>query len=341
MLFFAAFYVYLWQDVQPQVIYHGEGVALPNEDKVESPVGLQAGDYVQTFLKGSGNSAVGVPIYWRGEEFFRPFLNRPGGLLEYSAARLCQYYYYPLLGPLLLTAIALALFWLIAWTMRSLGVDNPGIVPYLGPLLLAIVYGQYTFELEQPLGLVAALAVASGYIALGQRIENRVARASIFLACAAVLYYLVGGLFFLFAATCSVFELLAKRRYLLGAIELVAAGLIPLAGVWLGHLSPAVAYWRLLGIYPWEGLLLSGMLVALGLLLPLTVAWSAMTSTERPSSRRWIGRLLRSQSMANRVGLWPVGGRRHLGRSFRGRPRDTHDPACQRDGAVRTLGRVS
>ena len=62
-IFFILFYLYLWLDVDPRLIYHGGGV-------------------IEDF-----------PVFFRGWAFFQEFISYPGGPVEYLSAFLFQFFY--------------------------------------------------------------------------------------------------------------------------------------------------------------------------------------------------------------------------------------------------------
>ena len=78
--FFGLFYVWVWQFVQPQLLYHCDQVF------------LLWPDVLLTF-----------PLFQKGWVFFEPFAMRVGGLGEYAGAFLSQYFYWGWLGSLILT----------------------------------------------------------------------------------------------------------------------------------------------------------------------------------------------------------------------------------------------
>ncbi len=222
--FFAAYYLYIRQVIDPQVIYHAPGLELPSGE------------------------TVAFPLFFRGTAFFGSFLDRPGGLAEYSAAYLMQYFYFASVGPLILTLAAWALFLLYGLVARNVGGATCRTLRFLPPLLLLLVYGHYTFCLPQTLALAFALSLANCYLPASKRLKRRWLR---LLACAvgaALTYYVAAGAFLLYAALCAAFELLEKRRHLAGGACLVAAVGVPLLGALLFKIRLAEAFFRLSGM---------------------------------------------------------------------------------------------
>jgi tetratricopeptide (TPR) repeat protein len=232
--FFAAFYLHLWKVVDLSLIYDGALLKLP-----------------------SGQSPA-VPIFCRGAAFFGEFLDRPGGIVEYAAACLSQFYYYPRFGALLLTGAAAAVFLLGVVLARSLGGTGRGVGLYGPPLFLLVAWNQYTFRLEPALALLAALAFTDAYLALAGRLRHAWAASLAFVACASVLYLIAGGSFLLFVIVVAFSELLLKQRYIFAVLCPAAAMLVPLLAQVCFAVTPVDCYCRLSGLWPWEGGRLSG-----------------------------------------------------------------------------------
>lgn len=73
VIFFLLFYLYFWLVVDLRLLYEGGGVI------------------------------TNFPAFFTGWTFFRGFLSRPGGLVEYLSALLSQLFYYSWAGALVVT----------------------------------------------------------------------------------------------------------------------------------------------------------------------------------------------------------------------------------------------
>ncbi len=224
--FFVLYYLYVHECLDPRLLYHADQVALPSGQVID------------------------FPIYLQGAAFLREFLVHPGGLAEYVAARCCQYYYYPHLGPLILTAGA----WLVCvftdWLIK-IGGGGGGSrgLRFVPPLLLLVAYNQYTFRLESVVALVAALMLATFYNLVANQPGKAPLHFLLFGAVSVPLYYAAGGLYLLFAVLCALPELLARRRYVLGGLYLLGAAGIPLEGKYVFGITLADAYFRPCGVH--------------------------------------------------------------------------------------------
>ena len=247
LTFFALYYLYVWQWVDPSLLYHGDG-------------------------------ALQFPTFPLGFSFFESALVSPGGLTKYLSALLSQSYYYPWAGALVITVCAAVLGLMADLLVKATcGVRVPAIWSVPGLFVLALS-SLYIHELALLLGLAAALAAARAYAgALGL---DRKLRVGIFAAGGVLLYHL-GGSCLLYAAICGSLELRGRRGYLLLVGYLAGSVAIPFVfggyvfeqsvpGVWVGLLPSN------------SDVGLSGRTALLGLFLFLSVAgvvsalWRAM-----------------------------------------------------------------
>ena len=215
-VFFALFFGWVWQWLDPRLLYHA------NQLCPELPL---------TF-----------PVFFKGMAFFEPFALRCGGLAEYAAAFLSQYLYYQVVGALLLTGIA----WLAYLVTDRLIVAAGGgggarALRFVTPLLLLIIYNRYTFHLQDQVALLVTLALAVAYVSLSRRRTGLALLLlfPVFAALSAALYYAAGppGVALL-AVLCCLVELVGRRRYLLGLLYLLVAG----GAVYQLHLDPKSIY---------------------------------------------------------------------------------------------------
>ncbi len=196
-VFFALFYLYFWQWIQPVLFYQSQ-----------------------------------QPVFFFGSRFFEGFLNYPGGLTEYAGAFMSQLFYFSWAGALLITFFAWLLYFetrvLIKWLI---GVKDVRIVHFVPSMMLLSMHSRYHHELAITLGLVLML----GFLILYIRISGiRPLFSFIFyLILAAMVHYLTGGHFLFFALLCALIELVVRRRLLLAAGCALFALILP----YLGYMS--------------------------------------------------------------------------------------------------------
>jgi hypothetical protein len=186
------------------------------------------------------------PIFFFNARFFHEYFLYPGGLTDYIAAFLGQLYYFPWLGALMLTFFAGLATFFTRWLIRNTGAKiKEEIISFLPALLLLGSHSQYEFLLSFTIGYLLVLLFFVLYIRFVQ--ENKITRFLIYILSSILLYFLVGGAFFLFVLLCGLFELLLARRYILGSfIILSSVGLPYLAASFIFLVSMRKAYIYLL-----------------------------------------------------------------------------------------------
>lgn len=262
--FFVSYYFYVREYLNPPLLYHAHAVLLPSRE------------------------LVCFPIFQQGTVFLGEFLARPGGLSEYLGARYCQYYWYPNLGALVLTVVALLVYLAGDWLIRLGGRERSRGLRFVFPLLLLMVYNQYTFQLASCFALVAALTATVVYLLVANRVDRVPVRAAVFAALSVAVYYAAGGMYVLLAVLCALSELLTKRRYVLGGLYLLAAAGVPLLGKYLFDVSLAAAYFRPCGLYGFEKVL-SGASSTEALLSGEQLSEKAWSASYRLSAPRQLG----------------------------------------------------
>jgi hypothetical protein len=194
LVFFVLFYLYLWLDVDLRLLYHGGGVI------------------------------INFPFFYRGWEFFRDFLVYPGGPVKYLSAFLAQSFYYSWAGAIVVTAVA----WLICvctdFFFRAVNAPYLRWVRFVGPVLLLAIYTQYALHFVTTMALLAALVFVCLYLKVTPK--NKSIAVLVFLVLSAILYYLAGGAYLLFAVLCALYELLFARRWQLCLVYLLSVAVI-------------------------------------------------------------------------------------------------------------------
>ncbi len=186
--------------------------------------------------------------------FFAPYLQQPGGLVEYASAFLSPLFAFGWLGALAVTLLAA---FICAATRQLLaamaasradgsghgdGANNPGHVVFLIPaVLILMVLGRYNHPVSLCVGLCVVLALAGAYVRIGR--GPAAVRLTAFVIGSALAYYAAAGLYVVFAVLCGIFEWRVRRCRLLAACCELSAVVVPLvAGVWLGGLRAPEAF---------------------------------------------------------------------------------------------------
>jgi hypothetical protein len=185
------------------------------------------------------------PIFLLDLDFFKGFLDHPGGFMEYIAALFSQLFYFPIVGALAATAVAWVLARLTALLAEVIHSGHPvRLVHYIPVILTLILFSSYSVPLAMGLGLILSLLFALLYLRLGKKAPQRVVLYVIFTV---VLYYAAAGIALLYALMCALYEALYSRRPILSAIYLLIAVAVPyLAKTTLFLLDDRMAYVYLL-----------------------------------------------------------------------------------------------
>lgn len=246
-VFFALFFLYVWLRIEPALEYQHSG-----------------------------------PVFFLSHFFFRPFLNYPGGLLDYAAAFLAQLNFYNWLGALVFTASGGLIFLVGRGVLQRFSGVTPerasDLAPFAPLFLLLLLRERYdSVSLTVSTGLLLGLASAVGYLSLP------VTRAGWRLvACwlgAALLFYLAGFwpcvLFVLLAA---LFDGLRRRRWLLALGGVLSTVTLPIGISGFPDAEPA----RIL--VPWGEAKSVALAAALYLFFPLASVVFALFPRPAPTA---------------------------------------------------------
>ena len=216
VLFFALLYAYVWLVVKPCLIY-------------------------------SCGTITNFPFFYKGWAFFGDQVSRPGGLVKYASALLSQLFYYSWAGAIVITAQAWAISACTGWFLRVVGVPGARWWRFVPALLVLVTYSQYTYHLPGIMGAGAALFGACAYVSLVAIRNPQLKSLAVFVILSAVVYVASAAAFLPFAALCAVYELLHRRRYVIGLLYVAFAAMAPyVAGVLLFRVSILDAYTDLL-----------------------------------------------------------------------------------------------
>ncbi len=194
--FFVLFFLYAWLRIEPVLEYQHSG-----------------------------------PVFFLSHFFFRPFLNHPGGLLEYAAAFLAQLNFYNWLGALVFTVSGGLVFLAGRGVLQQFRGVTPELASDLAPfaplfLLLLLRERYVSVSLTASTGLVLGLGSALGYLNLPW--DRAAIRLAVCWLLAALLFYAAGlwpCLFFMVLA--ALFEGLRRRNWRWGLGCLLPAAAMP------------------------------------------------------------------------------------------------------------------
>lgn len=211
-VFFSLFFLYIWQCLDPQLLYHADKVVIGPDRFITFPF----------VLPGMG--------------FFGEYFARPGGMAEYVAAWASQYYFYSFFGALILTAVASLVFLGTVGLIKGTDVLLRWKLCYILPLALLVAFNTYMFRLSDYVALVAVIVAVNIYVLAANHFRRAWSCVAVFAPLSLALFHAAGNACLAFAVLCGLFELAKKRRQTLGAFCLLAALGVPI----LGHLLFAV-----------------------------------------------------------------------------------------------------
>jgi hypothetical protein len=154
-------------------------------------------------------------------EFLTSSLSHPGGVIEYAGGFLSQLYYFSWLGALIITAVAFSLYLAARVLIKLSEGGAPKIICYIPAIMLLIMYSRYDGQFTVFLSLSAALWFSVVYEKV--TIRSSAARGAIFLIEFCLLYYIAGGVSFVFALLAAIYEIFVGRRRILSVLFLMTA----------------------------------------------------------------------------------------------------------------------
>jgi len=210
LIFFVLFYLYLWLEVDLRLVYHG------------------------------GPMVVNFPAFFKGGEFFRPYLSYPAGVLEYLSAFLSQLFHYSWAGALVVTLQAWLLSVCTAAFLKAVNAFTLRGTRFIGPILMLMLYAGYRYHFNITMMVLGAVVLACVYVKL--RPESGGAVVLLFIALHVVAYAVTAGAHLLFVALCGIYELRSGRRWRIALLYPASAVVMPcVVGCLLYGVVPADA----------------------------------------------------------------------------------------------------
>ncbi len=222
LIFFPAVFLYVWLRIDTSIIYHANR-------------GLIGGNF---------------PLFSYGMNFLRDFLRYPSGIIEYLSAFLLQYYYYPVAGALILTAVAWLLFVSSNLLMKQFRSNKFNIISYLPVLVFIVLINKFSPYIANVLSLIISVLSASFYIFV--RPKKSLWRLGLFFGLLLILYYVVGGASLVYVLVLAFYEICSNRKNWILSIGYILFGaLLPLIwGNYVLGMSIMDSYFRLFHYRP-------------------------------------------------------------------------------------------
>ena len=104
--------------------------------------------------------------------YFYSYISQPGGLIEYIGSFFTQFYYYPVIGSIIIAGVIASVFLLFYSICKPVGsIENAFCIPFIPAIILFVYFLIPAFFLSYSLGLVLFLVAFSLYIKLPQHIR--------------------------------------------------------------------------------------------------------------------------------------------------------------------------
>ncbi len=188
VLFFGAFYFFLWLYVEPQLYHHFE-----------------------TSRRGL--------FFETGWPFLLDYLSYPSGISQYLAAFLTQLCYFSWLGALCITLIAWGIYRLTV-SLTAIKADSLWqVICYIPSLLILMVCSRY----ENPLSTGAAVLIVAFFSVFYEKFSPRhvLGRGALFLIICGILYYIAGSAVLIFVALAALYEFFHQPKPAFGVLYLL------------------------------------------------------------------------------------------------------------------------
>jgi hypothetical protein len=182
------------------------------------------------------------PVFFKGAGFFMTTVTAPGGLTDYMAALIAQFYLIPWAGSLLITLQLIGVAWLSKSALQKILKSSVRSFHLLPSVLLLILYTRYQFT---PVTTAEMLIFCIGlnFYLNHSELRTHLRALSAILICG-ILYLTASGALIVFAVSCTGFEITNRKspwkiRLPFSAGCLLAGLLIPVLVYELFYIGPA------------------------------------------------------------------------------------------------------
>ncbi len=188
------------------------------------------------------------PVFQANSRFFSEYLSYPGGMADYCAAFLTQFFLHPAAGSLIIAGLLFAICWGTLLMLHAVGGRRSWYSAHLFPAALCMpLLSCYHHHLAITIAYAAAIW---WFVLFGLfRKCGTLLRILVFVIMAGTLYFAAGGAMLLFALLCVLSEALLYRRFVAAVACGTLAAAIPFfCGRFLFLISLRDAFFYLLPI---------------------------------------------------------------------------------------------
>lgn len=169
-----------------------------------------------------------LQLFQTDGDYFSEKLSLPGGMADYIAEFIVQFYFVPILGALAIALIYTIIQWLYWALMRRLGAAN-SLYPlsFILPIALWAYMGNENVMLSFGVAIIDILAVAL----LWTMIKGKAARAISMAVAIPIAYWLFGSCVFSLVLFAAIYEIIDDKRYwTIGLYALIAIASVLASG---------------------------------------------------------------------------------------------------------------
>lgn len=183
-------------------------------------------------------------------EFFRSFLDKPGGVLSYIESFLFQWYYFNLSGSILAILLALSAYLASYSLLAAFHAKGKHFLGFGPAIAIAVMYNVYYSMLYACLGVIIATVFAAIYVRIIQK--NKSIGLLIFAITFASLYYVIAGFSLIFVLLVVIYHAVAARQAAMAFVELfIACIIVSLIGTLACNIPFKDAFLYELSFDPW------------------------------------------------------------------------------------------
>jgi len=161
------------------------------------------------------------PVFFYSGQFFQKFLAFPGALAHYFSNFLAQFFYYRIIGAVIIALLLLVFLFVVRSIFKYFGKTTP-IFEYTCVVIASLLIFQFKFPLVVLVALLGALLTFKIFLLL----KNSKIGLIVSLLCAALAYYLLAGAFFVYAFLV-IFAAVKEKKYVYAVAVLILSAILP------------------------------------------------------------------------------------------------------------------
>jgi len=180
--------------------------------------------YRNTFLLKANN-------FQYSGDFFLQLFSQPGGPGKYLTSFIVQFFYYPVLGAILITLISVLLYYFSNIILKQITGAKSFIFSVFPAVVPVLLYYNYSYKIDGLIGIAIAMAFVIFYIS--SRKKNFIVQSIIFSILFLILYYLVLHACLFFAIIVIFKEITKHKKFLILLVAGINILILNYIALWL------------------------------------------------------------------------------------------------------------